>query len=272
MFVMCSGALVLKPNAAQRPLHYWLKWWQHRLPKLLVPLMIWSVVWLGVQQWQASTPLDIPTALRITLFDQPFEHLYFLWILAFLSLSTPAVEWLIHRLDHQLPLLLIVLGGLAVFAPSTRFVGLFWLPYLFYYLSGWYFAHRQQLSASQAWQLVLFTTTAIWWGTAYLTLHVQATKNFWLMDYFSPLVMLQSIGVFGLARHFAARHKVFSLAQLSGGVYLLHPLVYLGFVHLTPTLVPHHGWHLLPFTAVLVTVTATLTWLIQKIGGKWLVF
>ena len=99
LFFMMSGALLLSRDETTDLDRLWKK----RLPKLLVPLLFWSVIsvlWL----WHtgAKTLEEIPDAIASALKDPVSVHLWYLYTLAGFYLLSPLLRRMVQALDRRL--------------------------------------------------------------------------------------------------------------------------------------------------------------------------
>lgn len=146
LFVMVSGALVLRPGAAGPAGDFLRK----RLDRL-VPAML---VWYAVYALFKATVLDAPSGPSVVLTEfltgRTYTGLYFFWLILGLYLLTPALSAALARLSASQLLaagvgltaltclwrstLGLVAGSTDVSASPTAFT--YWLPYVGYYVLG----------------------------------------------------------------------------------------------------------------------------------------
>jgi surface polysaccharide O-acyltransferase-like enzyme len=238
LFVMLSGALLLdaaRPSSVRA-------FYQRRLRRIGVPLVVWTLFYLGFRHQYLGTADEVADATRSVAAGSPYYHLYFLFVLAGLYALTPFFHVLTRhspvRLVAAFAALLLMVGmvdqALSVFMSEgegnavTRF-----LPYAGYFVAGWVL---YRVPVSRRWLRVAagaFVAAAV--GTAVGTwalLHAagwgEPTQFFF--GYLSPLVVVMSLAAFVLLRAMAERlpavsgHQVVRrLSELSFGVYLVHP-------------------------------------------------
>lgn len=103
LFVMLSGALLLQRNQPPVTLHAL----RQRVMRVLVPLIVWSVAYLGYMSYYTRVPIDWWSVLR-----QPaMYHLWFLYMILGLYLLLPILQAVfravVDRMDLQLYLLVL---------------------------------------------------------------------------------------------------------------------------------------------------------------------
>jgi surface polysaccharide O-acyltransferase-like enzyme len=146
VFVMISGALLL----SQRPTSF-KAFYTRRFSRIGVPLVFWTVFYLGVRIVLEQEPLTLSKILDLLLQGNVYYHLWFLYMVAGLYLMTPYLQILAHHLTTRqcLGVVLLILIGADVFhlcnvmvwgAHPTVFT--LFVPYMGYYLLGYVIHHR----------------------------------------------------------------------------------------------------------------------------------
>lgn len=242
VFVMISGALLLRPRDEDVRGFYRKRW-----ARIGVPLLVWTAAYLLWQFWRDG--LGFPDSLAQAASGSPSIHLYFLYVIAGLYVFTPFLRTVVAHTSRtglwwfagaalsvgmvdQLSALVDGVGGVTA---ATRF-----LPFLGYYLLGWLLAEREQgprdaLHGSFA--LVLGTTGTVLgaWGAA-ATAGEWGTGAAYVYDFLSPTVIVASVGAFlllrawgtqvaGLGPESRVNRSIAVLSGLSFGVYLVHVMV-----------------------------------------------
>lgn len=237
IFVMVSGALLLDP-ARKASGHHFLR---RRMGKIVVPLAFWAGVYLIFRPQFYGVDFSWSDTWKSLAAGDPYLQLYFLFIVAGLTLLTPVLRRLIghsSRRELQIATAACLSFGLAEHAfrelgpggslnAVTRC-----LPYVGYYLAGHLLATSpispriQQLARRVA--VAGWLTTAI--GSGLLAAHYGwTTSGRFLYDYLSPTVMVMSLAVFVAARGWTPKHlsqaRLRKYGAATFGVFLIHPLL-----------------------------------------------
>lgn len=267
LFFMVSGALLLKVNVAH-PFGTQ-SFLRRRFTKILVPLVFWSIVGWGLEQYGVKN-----TELGI---------LWFMYCLAGLYLLTPILSsWLsVSRIKEVEFYLLLWFVTLCV-----PFVKLFtivnesdtsWLYYFHgyvgYYVLGFYlqnyWGHR--LSVGRKWMFALvFVCISVILPIALLMLDVEADfySLFW---YLSITVALQSVVWWCVVKRLMRNVPklpsfVVELSKLSFGIYLIHILVMRNVLWETTWMQGMNGIvQIVVCTILTFTLSALISWGISKI-------
>lgn len=244
VFIMISGALLLRPRAEGAGEFYAKRW-----AKIGVPLLAWTVLYLLFEQWRDG--IGLSGAAAQTASGAPSIHLYFLYVIAGLYLLTPFLRtvvahtprtglWWFAGLSVALGAadqILSLVDGAGGATAATRF-----LPFLGYYLLGGLLLTGDAGPRALRRGIVAFTlgTTATAggaWAAAAAAGEWGAGAEY-VYDYLSPTVVLASVGALLLLRaagtrlaaseHRFARAALRAAAAVSGlsfGVYLIHVMV-----------------------------------------------
>ncbi|HMM97114.1 acyltransferase family protein [Phycicoccus sp.] len=260
VFVMVSGALLLRPPRDPRPSTFY----RRRLAKIGVPLVVWHVVYIAIFAVILTELAWRPTVGRF-LKGQSFTALYFFWLILGLYLITPLLWPVVQSLSRRVLLVVavaltalppvdlvsrrvIVELGIRVSGSDLTLVTQF-LPYVGFYVLG--YALRDLVLRGAAKVLVMV-------GTALLCLElvVQAAflpavgghLNGYLqalspVSYQGPLLGLCAVGVF-LSAHavvapgsrwatepWAGRAR--TLGDLTFGVFCVHQVLSFAYSRLT---------------------------------------
>jgi surface polysaccharide O-acyltransferase-like enzyme len=242
VFFMMSGALHLG-KVIENPRIFFL----NKINRVLIPLLIFVAIYALFYHLVKGDELTVGFILHRLVFDQPYEHLYFLIALFFLFLITPLLNYLLS-LSSKLKTALFTISILyTLFIPQTRFIGVFWIPFVSYYLAG-YVLYRWHLNTPRFSKpslllcLIIMCMVSMMLGTALLTTHfIPNHDGFYLFGISSPLTILLSYSLFMLfLRIFFEKKKdlhINRLAECAFGVYLIHPLfIKLSFTNSEPTM------------------------------------
>lgn len=276
-FIMLSGALLLSPDKHTHPNTFWAK----RLHRLLPALIAWSAIYLAWRAlfWhQSLTPALI---LHDLIAGRPYIHLYFLFLIAGLYLVTPLLAAIVNRLSPaQLREAILIIGMLAMaanlfdFLASSAFT--MFVPYLAYYLAGWYCVHVMD-NPPRRYALLIGGTVAVMTVTTVCLVYALGLDNRWSFypfEDFSPTGIALAIAMFTFIMHGRISPRIEALAQplapLTLGVYLAHPIVVellrYGYFLAMPILLqpPYYVPVTFPLTCA---ITFGLVTLMQRIPG-----
>ena len=231
---MIAGALALDPTKGGRPRDFLSK----RFWRIGVPLVVWTAVYVPYRLFAMSgrdTGWDPLTAI---LTGSPFVQLYFLYVLALLTLLTPFMRQLtVHgsrRAQWGTALVLLCIGMVDHFSAVLAGVGepniaTRFLPLMGYYLLGWIMRDYLVRGARLVWAWVGFlgsmAFTTLWAGFG-------PGEQPWVIvyEYMAPTVVVMSLtGYLILHRFFSNDARSYMglrrLFPYSFGVFLLHPLL-----------------------------------------------
>jgi surface polysaccharide O-acyltransferase-like enzyme len=233
VFVMLSGALLLDPRKHSSPHAFWTR----RSSRLLPALIVWSAVYLAWRALYWKEPLSLGVISHDLVAGRPYIHLYFLFLIAGLYLITPFLARAIGSLSlEHLRQVILIMAALAVaanlfdFLASSAFT--LFVPYLAYYLAGWYCARALAPRSSTAYAMAVVAAVAIITGLTALLVSARGFEDRWAFYFyedFSPAVIVMAVGIFLLILHVPIPQKVEALAQYVApwtlGVYIAHPIV-----------------------------------------------
>lgn len=285
VFVMISGALLLDPTKTE-PLN---TFYRKRLSRVLLPLLFWSIFYMGWIWYKGAIQNKPPSTIsmvRLIIEGKTYYHMWFLFMILGLYFFTPFFRKVIaHTSVRDLWVLVISLLALVLAdsllssvitmrdeltSPPPPFVTMS-LPYIPYFFLGYLI--RFQSPQPPRWLMVLVfgVAMALCASGQYLGRHLELPA---LASYaYSNVglcVMAMAIAVMYLLK--GSRWPIFSaaftrtLALLTLGVYLIHPIILECFIRngLGIQTLKTPWW--LPVLATLVTVTSFfLSWLILKI-------
>jgi surface polysaccharide O-acyltransferase-like enzyme len=234
VFVMVSGALMLDPARRASGLG-------RRMNKIVVPLVFWVGVYLVFQRQFYGVNLSWSDTWKSLAAGDPYLQLYFLFIVAGLTLLTPVLRRLIaHSSRRELQIATAACLGFGLAEHAFRELGpggslnavTRCLPYVGYYLAGHLLASAEITPRHQqlARRLVVSGWLATAIGSAVLAAHYGwTTSGYFLYDYLSPTVMVMSLAVFVAARGWQPKRlsqpRMRQLGAATFGVFLIHPLL-----------------------------------------------
>lgn len=287
VFIMVSGSLLLQKSEPHA------QFVKKRLSRVGLPLLIWlPLYWVGVAVLTPPLP-SYRSLINSVLFEQPYLHFYFLFVMVQLALLTPWLRSVVRSLTQRslalLTALLLYIG--IVYQSKTNSVFYLFVPYLGYYVYGYlaknftFLQRRFQLLAIS----IFLITVCIMVVTQFLLQKGNfeifgTTSATSVVAYLSPGVVILSLLVFPLLNVPALYRRVAkyiptriitSVGTCSFGIYLIHPIIQLILVRLIP------NFYALQMTwAVPVTFGVTLgvfltswaiAWLIKQIPQmRWL--
>lgn len=276
-FIMLSGALLLNPEKHVRPNEFWTK----RLHRLLPALIVWPAIYLAWRYLFWKEPLTPALIVHDLLAGRPYIHLYFLFLIAGLYLVTPLLATSIRDLSSaQLRQAILIIGFLAVaanlFDVHTSSAFTMFVPYLAYYLAGWYCVRVREKQPRRYVPIIGGTIAVMTVTSVYLvsTLGLDNRWSFYPFEDFSPTGIVLAITVFTFILHGRISPRIEALAQplspLTLGVYLAHPIVVellrYGYFLAMPILLrpPYY----IPVTLLLTcAITFSLVALMQQVPG-----
>lgn len=235
VFIMISGALLLKPHRLQ-PLNVF---YRRRMGRILAPLLFWTVFYLGLRVcFEGAT---WPVVVRDLVRGQPYGHLWYLYVIVGLYWITPLLQPFVGRASRRelawavVPLLAAVSAHslISTFTAGQGKPTVFslFVGYIPYYLCGYLLS---LVVVPPRWiKCLAAAVMAVWIGIALGTGLLFHRIEFYLSSHHSMLIMLLSVGVFLLAgglfgqQRAGGAHSWRILRYLDGlsfGIYLVHPL------------------------------------------------
>lgn len=280
VFIMISGALALDPARGSKPRKFLSK----RVWRIGIPLVFWTAVYLLFRRYYLQPGDDNWNPGIAILTGSPFVQLYFLYVLAGLTLLTPFFRLLsVHgsrRLQWGTGLIFLGIGMLdqwvsMIFDVGEANIATRFLPMAGFYILGWVLRdivlNRRAVILAWATFLGSVAVTTLWAGFG-------PGEKPWMFpyEYLSPGVVVASLSAYLLLHHhmrtgFGFLHWFY---PYSFGVFLLHPLVLypvrneMGL----PTTVPGVLLHAFVMPIAYTVVCAVVTWLAVKIPGVRAVF
>jgi surface polysaccharide O-acyltransferase-like enzyme len=284
LFFMISGYLLLPRSESLRDFYV------KRIPKILIPLLAWSLIYLG---WYCGNHANTCTpsfVWNLLLVQGAYYHLWFLYTLLGIYLIMPVLRLMFRpEIDRQLLWYLILLwlifqGVLTLAykfwnfkinlsAPlAGGYIGYFVLGYL---LGGVALARPRIVLSAMVWVLSTLGTII---GTYLLTRAAGKFDNFFY-DFVTLNVILASGAAFLLLRWLSETKLFMSanaqtatriLAVSAFGIYLVHPLVievlsgWIPFVHID-SFMGNAIWSVPLTTTAVFLLSFLIVRLLQKI-------
>lgn len=283
VFVMTSGALLLRREHLNTSLFY-----RRRLWRIGIPLVVWTIL------YELSRAALIPGESFNWLWvwqrmwtQQPYQHLYFMVILLGLMILTPWLSRVLHDISKRdawwMAGLFLWIGTL-LFHSINLAVALF-IPYIGYYITG-YLMHSVVLR-KKTWLLVgavmisvaSFLTIVTFVDSRIVNILNDFTRPYTSeFAYLSPFIMLLGICAFvffrqprlvaAVARVTFALKAFTSIGQRSLGIYMIHPIVLLLLYALFSSLKDWQMQWPVPVTLGLWLATTLISWAISALLHK----
>lgn len=281
IFIMISGYLFLDPEReltfGQMSVKY--------CRRILLALFLFGVPYAWMELWMTQGTFQwgiLPQGVVMVVQGRSWAHMWYLYLIFFLYLLTPAIKWLLAKLPRRavcvLAAALFVSSAMLPFGKEVQ-----WLPetlwtlsgnsiYLFYYICGYLFATWKKPAR---WLAPLFPLTA-----GLLALGMAGSRlagNFLVMGYNYPFTALLALSLFawGLTgeresgRTQSAQNTGFwsAASALSFGIYLIHPVflnLFYKYFNVTP-LSFFIGLSLPLFFLGTLLLSALTSWLLRKL-------
>lgn len=112
LFFMISGYLLLNGTGAAEPAAFYRK----KLPRLLVPLAVWNVIYHWTNAWQFQTDTGLPALLQKAFNRGTSYHMWYIYVLLGLYLLCPFLK---RMVDGCTPRQLAALAGIILLPASV---------------------------------------------------------------------------------------------------------------------------------------------------------
>lgn len=237
LFFMISGYLLLPRSESLRS--FYIK----RMPKLLVPLVVWSLIYL---LWYCGGHTCTPNVISyLLLIKGAYYHLWFLYSLIGIYLILPVLRRIISP-DSDKKILWYLIGLWLVFQPVLAIANQFWnfkinisaplaTGFTAFFFLGYLLGEKALSRSGIILSIVIFMLgiLATIAGNYFLALNSGQSDGFFY-DFVSLNVILASGAAFVLLRRISevrifTASKIHSITRLltsaSFGIYLIHVLV-----------------------------------------------
>jgi surface polysaccharide O-acyltransferase-like enzyme len=280
LFIMISGALLLNPEKQESIKVFYLK----RVKTIGVPLVFWTIFYFVFNHFFRGDPIDPLSIARKIILQQPFDNLYFLFIILELYIITPFLRGIIAQISNRqvffLSCLFLFIG---IFWRFQRFVGTMFVPYIGYYLLGWYLMliGKQQEPEKKNKRFLIGLFFLLVGGIAGMTYLFASHRvynygdDFFWFHHTNPLVIGLAVVVFLLFQQFqwssppVEMKFVRTISRATLGVYVLHwpvRLLLLYYLFDTKTgLVMLPSWCFVPLAVGIFGISFLLTKIIQQV-------
>jgi len=243
MFIMISGYLLLEPRKSLKSKKFYLS----RFKRIGIPLFSWIIIYAIYYHFTRQDPLSLNFVIKRLVFDQPYEHLYFLIVLLQLALITPLLAKTIKSLPTKyLGWLTLGLLFISTFWKPWRFIVPLFVPYLGFYLGGyWLKKKKPSLKTRLLILLSFFLIMIASLGTYLLVSNSSPDRNgLYFYTYFNPITILLSFSIFTFFQNqekkLVPNNLILKISNTTLGVYLIHPIVMdlFKFIPVSSTLLP----------------------------------
>ncbi len=239
-FIMISGALLLS-SRREETLGAFLK---RRMRRVLIPFAFWGGIYLLYLFREQLLYGPMPTWSQVShkiFYEDIYFHLWFIPMIAGLYLLTPVLKLWVKATDRrhlEYFLIIVFISNAAhLYLPNLLIIKHFsWFGYIGYYLLGYYLSYYSPAPQVKRW--IYVSALFMPFLSAWLTWWLSAQKGEYYdiaFVYASPNVVLMTSAWFLFLREyswerFAQRYswlhrKILRIAEVSFGVYFIHPLV-----------------------------------------------
>jgi surface polysaccharide O-acyltransferase-like enzyme len=281
VFVMITGSLMLAKPATESLLRFY----RRRLHRVLIPLVVWSLVYILVSAYSAGK-FDAEAIGRSIFTGTVYFHLWYLYMLLGLYLVVPFVQRLVWKCTRRqlgrLTAISLVLSIVynyilpGIVGSEPIFLTTF-PPYIAYLMAGYYIgsAAKPVIRPKTAAALAVGSGLAIVIFTGMLAETLGSRAWGIMYSYHNPLVILMSLCLFSLAKdtlgegnsdESRSSRLLLRIAPLTLGIYVIHPLFLFIAWHI-PVLsqLQSSGFGIPIITALAFGFSAVLTALLQRI-------
>ncbi len=244
VFVMISGALLLDDTRNESDITFY----RNRLYKIGIPLVFWTSVYFWCRDIMDGEHVTVVYVFKMLLEASSPYHTYFLFMIVWLYLLTPPLRRFVRRATPgQRWVLIAVILLLAsaysftnvVFWQNKRCLFTFYIPYLGYYLAGYELRRTdpQKVSLRVLMGLVVLCAVYILVQTPWYIEYQGILHGMGVMGFFSPPVMILSLGVFWAAHIMGCRQAgqtgrwtglMTRISPATFGIYLCHLAILIG--------------------------------------------
>ena len=291
LFVMVSGALLLRPGSTE-PLG---SFYRRRLDRLVPALLFWYLTYALFTQFVLDAPKRPLTVIAVALAGRTYTALYFFWLILGLYLVTPALRKVVGDLDQRalLRLALAVTAITCAWQTTTAFIGAhsrinvvatptaftYWMPYVGYFLLGAALAQRpvpRSVAPRAAAGFAAATLVNVWQASGHVP-HALA----WVspVSYHGWLTAVATVSLFLLGgallpssaeRPGPLMRLVEVLGGLTLGVFAMHLLVLYGLQHAGLLTVVHGASRLLELgylAGATLVLSFLAAWVLSRLPG-----
>ncbi|MFD2922526.1 acyltransferase [Halobacillus naozhouensis] len=281
VFVMISGAFILKPYQNQQSLTKFLK---KRLTKILLPFIFWSILFLVYKEFHTNSEINLAIGVKQFLTGDVYYHLWFVYMIVGLYLIAPIFQIFISKTSEKYIIYLLVLWFISsiiypfvmeAFEMNIRFdipatdgfLGYFLLGY---YLMNYHIKNKYRVTLYFLGIGSIFVTI---FGTWYLTVvRSEGTFRGYFFDNHSPNVFFVAVALFLLFKYMnmpfleespKIRNLILIASGVSFGIYMIHPIIQNTITRYIP--LTEHSFVSVPLVAVMViSISFGIIYLMQQ--------
>ncbi|MBQ3281984.1 MAG: acyltransferase family protein [Eubacterium sp.] len=279
-FLMVTGALLLDPEKDLPVSRIYGKY----LKRVVLALVVFTLIFQVIGYFMEGEQTIIRDWLADLFLGRSWAHMWYLYLMIGIYLMMPFYRMVVKAADPKMLDLLIIL--IFVFTSVTSvfsalgYVPAFYIPttivYPLYVFAG-YRLYKRPVAVWPAVLAVLASTAAIILMTYLryssevlidLAVSEEEAQLDYLFDYYSPLVALQSAGIFSLMCRIPAKADAFlkSLDACTFGIYLIHMIG----IHAIMKWAGFDPYSYGPFAFLLIALilfaaSFAVTWIIRKI-------
>jgi surface polysaccharide O-acyltransferase-like enzyme len=279
LFIMISGYLLLTSSSSNSPKIFYTR----RLARLLIPFIFWTIFYYLLDSRIQSYSISLGDYLGRIWRADIYYHLYFLFLIIGLYIITPLLKYLIDRklnLNILVPLLvtlsyLYTIGAVWFGWSQLNYFVNWFVLYIGYYLAGYWIS---SLNLKFRWWyglVLLLPLIGVIADIYFINIFGISDKGTLLTHRLSPLIALPAFVIF--LKLTKISNNVFQtlhltwlrpLADLSMGIYLIHPALLQIFAKAPPfALLMEQDpllWMVFTF-ALLVPLSVVVVYLFKKI-------
>lgn len=268
VFVMVSGALLLDPTKKESVATFYRK----RLSKIMIPTIFWSLffvfIWVSLKAVMGGPELKLDSAFSALISGQPYYHLWFLYMILGLYLFTPFFRMIVAQISIKM-LWLFTGSAFVLAAINAVYSGYFTQPFTNWFLMyiPYFFAgHLIRISTYSPLKSLLWLVFLCSLSITCLSMYISSTAYFY--GYLSITIIPMSISIMFLLKTWQCpmlkATTLRTLATLSFGVYLIHPII-LEVIH-------YHGHKAIQFHPALAIPALTGVVFMFSLAVAWIIY
>lgn len=233
---MISGSLLINDKSFQNADLFF----KRRIKRILVPLIFWSVFFIGFNRFITGFFSVKDTVGRLYT-GEPYYHLWYLYLVVGLYFVTPAVSLVYANFSRKKRISVIAAIFIAAainsmwseyFGVAEQFFAFKFLPYLGYFMIGKELSdHKPRYHKYFYFGIWLLLSLLIGISTGLLK-YLNFKDFTYFYDYLNPLVILQSISFYVFMTQFISairfreeyKNVISYVSVLTFGIYIIHPV------------------------------------------------
>lgn len=238
VFVMISGALLLG-TSKDEPISLF---YRKRAMRVLIPTLSWSILfllWVAYNKIIAGETVSIVGLIKMLLLGKAYFHLWFLYMILCLYLFTPFLRKIVRQSSKKELLLFVFICfafstadysfDMLVSGKQDLFVNWF-LYYVPYFVCGYLIKEDKNVYPPVLlWAVFLVSVVFTALACYMLAVASEITTGLYFYNYLSINVIIMSVSMMYLLKSInkplAGTGFNKTLASLSFGIYLVHPVV-----------------------------------------------